>query len=81
MDMRIQTVLWRSILWATLGAAAITSIIVWRTSPELPMTRHVVATWFGIMWVLCLIPSLATEFLVARMRLELGDVNDRNVND
>jgi hypothetical protein len=79
--MRILTLLWRSILWATLGAAGITSLIVWRTSLELPMTRHIVATWFGIMWALCLVPSLATQFLVDQLRRELGDVSDRKVND
>ena len=41
------------------------------------MTRHVAVTWFGIMWGLCLFPSLASEILRARLRLQLGDVNDR----
>jgi hypothetical protein len=67
----------RSVVWATLAAAGITSLIVWRTSPEFPMTRHIVVTWFGIMWGLCLIPSLASELLIAHLRLELGDVRDR----
>jgi hypothetical protein len=67
----------RSVVWATLAAAGITALIVWRTSPEFPMTRHIVVTWFGIMWGLCLIPSLASELLIAHLRLELGDVRDR----
>jgi uncharacterized membrane protein YccC len=77
--MRILILLLRSILWATLGAAGLTLLIVWRTSPEFPMTPRIAGTWFGIMWALCLVPSLATEFLVAHLKLELGDVDDRKV--
>jgi multisubunit Na+/H+ antiporter MnhE subunit len=78
--MRIALLVMRSAVWATLVAGGITSLIVWRTSPEMPMTRHVVATLFGIMWALCLVPSMATEFLVAHLKLELGEVNDRKTN-
>jgi hypothetical protein len=75
--MRILLLIARSVVWATLAAGGITALIVWRTSPEFPITRHIVVTWFGIMWGLCLIPSLASELLIARLRLQLGDVNDR----
>ena len=75
--MRILLLLVRSIVWTTVAAGVITSLIVWRTSPEIPMTRHIAVTWFGIMWGLCLVPSLASEILRARFRLELGDVSDR----
>jgi hypothetical protein len=75
--MRILGLFVRSVVWTTLAAAVITSLIVWRTPPEIPMTRHIVVTWFGIMWSLCFVPSLASELLMARLRLELGDVNDR----
>ena len=60
--------------WPQVG---ITWLIVWRAPPEIPMTRHIVVTWFGIMWGLCLIPFLALELLTARLKLEIGDVRDR----
>jgi len=75
--MRILILIVRSVVWAALAAAGITGLIVWRTSPEFPMTRHIVLTWFGIMWGLCLVPILAVELLMARLRVELGDVRDR----
>jgi len=75
--MRILLLIVRSVVWATLGAAGITALIVWRTSPGFPITRHIVGTWFGIMWGFCIIPSLAAELLAAHLRLELGDVKDR----
>jgi hypothetical protein len=75
--MRIFVLIVRSAVWAALAAGGITSLIVWRTSPEFPITRHIVVTWFGIVWCLCLIPSLASEFLVAHLKAELGDVSDR----
>jgi hypothetical protein len=75
--MRILILIVRSVVWAALAAAGITGLIVWRTSPEFPMTRHIVVTWFGIMWGLCLIPSLALELLTARLELQIGDVRDR----
>jgi multisubunit Na+/H+ antiporter MnhE subunit len=74
---RILILIMRSVVWSTLGAAAITALIVWRASPEFPMTRHIVVAWFGIMWGLCLIPSLALELLTARLELQIGDVRDR----
>ena len=52
-----------------MAAGVLTALIVWRTPPEIPMTRHIAVTWFGIMWGLCLIPSLASEILRARLRL------------
>jgi hypothetical protein len=75
--MSILLLIVRSVVWATLAAAVITSLIVWRTSPGFPITRHIVATWFGIMWGFCFMPSLAAELLAAHLRLELGDVRDR----
>lgn len=75
--MRFLILIARSVLWTTLAAGGITGLIVWRASPEFPITRHIVVTWFGIMWGLCLIPSLALELLTARLRLQLGDVRDR----
>ena len=75
--MRILILIARSLLWATVAAGGITGLIVWRASPEFPITRHIVVTWFGIMWGLCLIPSVASELLIAHLRLELGDVRDR----
>jgi hypothetical protein len=75
--MRILVLIARSAVWAALAAGVITWVIVWRTSPELPITRHIVITWFGIVWCLCLVPSLAMEVLVTHLRLELGDVRDR----
>ena len=75
--MRVLLLLVRSIVWTTVAAGVLTALIVWRTPPEIPMTRHVAVTWFGIMWGLCLIPSLASEILMARLKLQLGDVNER----
>ncbi len=75
--MRILLLLVRSVVWTTVAAGVLTALIVWRTPPEIPMTRHIAVTWFGIMWGLCLIPSLASEILMARLRLQLGDVNER----
>ncbi len=75
--MRFLILIARSVLWTTLAAGGITGFIVWRASPEFPMTQHIVVTWFGIMWGLCLIPFLALELLTARLKLEIGDVRDR----
>ncbi len=75
--MRILALFVRAVVWTTVAAGVITSLIVWRTPPEFPMTRHIVVTWFGIMWGLCLIPSLASELLMARLRAQIGDVTDR----
>jgi hypothetical protein len=74
--MRILVLIARSAIWAALAAAGITSLIVWRASPEFPITGHIVITWFGIMSGLCIVPSLAMEVLVAHLRLELGDVRE-----
>ena len=73
---RVLVLVLRACLWAALAAAAITALIVWRASPELPITRGIVATWFGIMWGLCVVPTLVMEFLRAYLILELGEVSD-----
>lgn len=73
---RILVLVLRGCLWAALAAGGITALIVWRASPELPITRGIVATWFGILGGLCLVPTLVMEFLRAYLILELGEVSD-----
>lgn len=71
--LRVVLLVGRSVCWATLLGGGITAIVVWRSAPLPPMTRHMIVTVFGITWALAFILSLILELLTAHFAIETGD--------
>jgi hypothetical protein len=70
--MRLLRAVLRAVAWSGLAAGAITTVMVWRSAPEMRLAPLHVATWLAVFWGLSFVPCLALELGMAHLQVELG---------